>query len=119
MPTAIAAPLPEVGPDSNDAPTDAKIKASSGTAAVGTVSAPPAEGVTGKGSPAAAAGSGKGKSTDAAAATALAVPPKPRVHTVTPGPIVHLYKENDGMYRNYCSQVLLSQLSISSEMIVM
>lgn len=30
--------------------------------------------------------------------TPLCAPKPPKPHTVTPGPIVHLYKENDGMY---------------------
>lgn len=28
----------------------------------------------------------------------VVTPPKPKAHTVTPGPIVHLYKENDGTH---------------------
>jgi hypothetical protein len=41
---------------------------------------------------------GAGVSTAVVPASAAVAqsPPKPKPHTVTPGPIVHLYKENDG-----------------------
>jgi hypothetical protein len=66
---------------------------SSSTAADGKVSSAPLSPGTSLG------GAGVSTAVVPASAAAAQSPPKPKPHTVTPGPIVHLYKENDGTYK--------------------
>lgn len=95
VPTAIAQPLPDVfddsaagkekgGGDKKRAPSPTATKSSS-TAVAGTSTT----------------------TTTTVATVPTPSPAKPKPHTVTPGPIVHLYKENDGMtYVNKMNNML-------------
>jgi hypothetical protein len=107
VPTAVAAPLPEDNPtvpgDGKGTTATATAKASTGSAKGTTASGKPPK-PTAAPSPARApaaetSGQGGASALEAVPATAPNKGKASRAHTVTPGPIVHLYKENDGTSR--------------------
>jgi hypothetical protein len=110
VPTAVAAPLPDDNPtvpvDGKGTTATATAKASAGSAKGTTASGKPPKPAAAPSparAPAAEASSQGGASAlEAVPATAPNKGKASRAHTVTPGPIVHLYKENDGTLLDYC-----------------